>query len=255
MTSEFNYPILLFIVALFVLSFAAWFGRAVLRRRRPADDGASEDFGVILGATLGLAGLIIGFTFSMAVGRYDQRKNLEEAEANAIGTEYVRADLIPAADGAKVRALLSAYTDQRIQFYTTRDKLELQQVNDRTLRLQDELWNAVKAPALAQPNPVSALVVAGMNDVLNSQGYTQAAWWNRIPPSAWMLMFAIAISSNLLIGVGLRSSARRPYLLLVLPLVLSLAFLLIADIDTPRAGFIHVVPQNLLALKESMRPR
>jgi hypothetical protein len=72
-----------------------------LQRRRPIDD-ALENFRVVQGAVLTLLALIIGFTFSMAIGRYDQRKNLEEAEANAIGTEYVRADLLPAADAAKV---------------------------------------------------------------------------------------------------------------------------------------------------------
>ena len=65
-----------------------------------------EDFGLILAAALTLLRLIIGFSFSMATSRYDQRKNLEEAEANAIGTEYARAGLLPAADAAKVRALL-----------------------------------------------------------------------------------------------------------------------------------------------------
>ena len=59
------------------------------------------DFGVVLSATLTLLGLLIGFSFSMAVSRYDQRKNLEEAEANAIGTEYVRADLLPTGDATK----------------------------------------------------------------------------------------------------------------------------------------------------------
>jgi hypothetical protein len=68
------------------------------------EEDIREDFGVIQTATLTLLGLIIGFTFSMAVGRYEQRKNYEEAEANAIGTEYVRADLLPGADAARVRA-------------------------------------------------------------------------------------------------------------------------------------------------------
>ncbi|MEJ8822213.1 hypothetical protein WKW80_09190 [Variovorax humicola] len=254
MTTEFDYPVLLFLLAVLVQWSSARIGFSVLRRKSPPDENASQDFGVIVGATLGLAGLIIGFSFSMAAGRYEQRKNLEEAEANAIGTEYVRADLVPAADAARIRALLSAYVDQRVLFYTTRDRRELQQVNERTARLQGELWNAVKSPAPAQQNAVGALVVAGMNDVLNSQGYTQAAWWNRLPPAAWMLMFVIAISCNVLIGYGLRSTTKNRWMLLVLPLVLSLAFLLIADIDTPRAGFIHVVPQNLLSLRATMVP-
>lgn len=98
--------------------------------------------------------------------------------------------------------------------------------------------------ATAQPNPVIALAVSGMNDVLNSQGYTQAAWWNRIPHAAWVLMAVIAICCNLLVGYGARTSKAHGILLLVLPLVLSIAFLLIADIDSPRSGLIHVAPQN-----------
>jgi hypothetical protein len=91
-----------------------------------------------------------------------------------------------------------------------------------------------------------------MNDVLNSQGYTQAAWWNRIPHAAWGLMALIAIWCNLMVGYGARNSKGRNILLLILPLVLSIAFLLIADIDSPRGGLIHVAPQNLLSVSESL---
>ena len=195
-------------------------------RRRSLGEDELEDFGVVLAATLTLLGLIIGFSFSMAISRYDQRKNYEEAEANAIGTEYVRADLLPAADGARVNGLLRKYIDQRVLFYRTRDQQELRQINIYTAQLQAELWSAVRAPAAAQPTPVVALVVAGMNDVLNSQGYTQAAWWNRIPIAAWGLMAAIAICSNLLIGYGTRRAKGQGILLLVLPLVVSISFFL-----------------------------
>jgi hypothetical protein len=99
---------------------------------------------------------------------------------------------------------------------------------------------------------VIALAVAGMNDVLNSQGYPQAAWWNRIPRSAWTLMMAIAVCCNLLVGYGAHGAGAKSGLLVVLPLVVALAFLLISDIDSPRRGFIHVVPQNLESLSQSL---
>jgi hypothetical protein len=99
---------------------------------------------------------------------------------------------------------------------------------------------------------VTALAVAGMNDVLNSQGYTQAAWWNRIPPTAWSLLVAIAICCNVLVGYGLRGAKASVSLLLVLPLVVSISFFLISDIDSPRRGLIHVAPQNLLSLAQSL---
>jgi hypothetical protein len=246
------YPRVLFLFSLVLLWLSARVG-ASLRRRRPLKDDEREDFGVVQAATLTLLGLIIGFSFSMAISRYDQRKNYEEEEANAIGTEYARADLLPAPEGVRVRALLTNYLDQRILFYVTRDESRLQQINASTARLQADLWSAAKAPAVAQPSPVVALAVAGMNDVLNSQGYTQAAWWNRIPGAAWALMILIAVCGNVLVGYGVRAAKLSEGLLLfVLPLVISIAFLLIADIDTPRRGFVHVVPKNLISLAQSL---
>jgi hypothetical protein len=187
----------------------------------------------------------------MAISRYDQRKNYEEAEANAIGTEYVRADLLPVGDAARVRDLLKRYLDERLLFYTTRDRSLLAKINTDTAELQNELWAAVRPAAEAQPTQVVALVVSGMNDVLNSQGYTQAAWWNRIPVAAWGMMAAIAFSCNLLIGYGAHGRDWRT--LLIVPIVVSIAFFLIADIDSPRGGAIRVAPHNLISLSQSMQ--
>jgi hypothetical protein len=93
-----------------------------------------------------------------------------------------------------------------------------------------------------------------MNDVLNSQGYTQATWSNRIPPAAWSLMALVAICCNLLVGYGARITRVGGLLLMVLPLVVSIAFFLIVDIDSPRGGLIHVHPQNLLGLSATAPP-
>ena len=246
-----NYPRLFFLISFFVLWLSAQIG-ASLRKRRALREDEREDFGVVQTATLTLLGLIIGFSFSMAVTRYDLRKTYEEAEANAIGTEYVRAGLLPEADAAAVRVQLTKYLALRISFYRTRDEQELRQINTDTAQLQTKMWSAVQAVAAARPTPVTALAVAGMNDVLNSQGYTQAAWWNRIPPAAWSLLVAIAICCNVLVGYGLRGAKASVSLLLVLPLVVSISFFLISDIDSPRRGLIHVAPPNLLSLAQSL---
>jgi hypothetical protein len=246
-------PIILGIVTLVVLWATSHAGGRIAAARKPIGDDDRADFGVIQAAALTLLGLIIGFSFSMAISRYDQRKNLEEAEANAIGTEYLRAELLPAADSARVRELLAQYTAYRIQFYVAADAAELEVVNRKTASLQSELWASVRGPAVAQPTPITAAVVVGMNDVLNSQGYTQAAWWNRIPRAAWMLMAAIAICCNFLVGYGVRNAVRERNLLLVMPLVVAISFLLIADIDAPRGGLIHVRPLNLDSLADSLR--
>jgi hypothetical protein len=225
----------------------------LFRKKRTLETDAYQDFDLVVAATLTLLGLIIGFSFSMAITRYDQRKNCEEAEANAIGTEYVRADLLPATNAARVRGLLKEYLHQRILFYRTRDVHELQQINAYTAQLQSDMWSNVRSAGGTQPIPTFALAISGMNDVLNSQGDTQAAWWNRIPTAAWSLMAAVAVCCNLLVGYASRRTKQQAVRILVLPLVLSIAFCTIADIDSPRQGVILVSPQNLENLAQSLQ--
>ena len=246
-----NYPRLCFVISAVLLWVAAQCG-AALGRRKPLKEGEREDFTVVQSATLTLLGLIIGFSFSMAITRYDLRKNYEEAEANAIGTEYFRVGLLPATDSAAVRADLRQYTNLRIEFYRTRAEEQLERIGRDTTELQKRMWHAVESAAMAQPSVLNSLAVAGMNDVLNSQGYTQAAWWNRIPPEAWVFLLLIAISCNVLVGYGAHNAGIKAGLLFVLPLVVATSFLLIADIDSPRRGFIAVSPQNLASLAESL---
>jgi hypothetical protein len=246
-----RFPRLVLVFTFLLLWLAAWVGLKLNKRWHGLAEDLRVDYSVVLGATLTLLGLIIGFSFSMAIGRYDQRKNYEEEEANAIGTEYLRTDLLPS-NGDRTRELLRQYTDLRIRFYTTRDTDELKQIDADTTRMQNEMWVAVSRPALTQPLPVViTLAVGGMNDVINSQGYTLAAWRNRIPGPAWSLLFATAIFCNALLGFGVRMPNVK--LLMVLPLVVSVAFFLIADIDSPRLGTIRVHPQNLETLREGLK--
>jgi hypothetical protein len=213
-----------------------------------------EDFGIVVTATLTLLSLILGFTFSMAVGRYDQRKLYEEEEANAIGTEYVRADLLPSSDAENVRRLLREYLDLRILYYQTRDRTALRQIDTSTGQLQKQLWAAVRTASAPQPTPVVALAVSGMNDVLNSQSYTQAAWLNRIPPAAWALVAIISLAANGMVGALWRRGRPMGLLSGILPVIVSLSLVLIADIDSPRGGLIPVRPVGLISLAASLRP-
>lgn len=246
-----DYPVLILPLALLVFWLSALAGAALSKTRHNAEmEIDHDDFTLILGGTLTLLGLIIGFTFSMAMTRYDQRKNYEEEEANAIATEYVRLDLLPDSDAAKVRLLVRSYLDQRVLYYRTRNDQQLKQINDRTAQLQTEMWSAVSTLSRAHLSPVTALAVSGMNDVLNSQGYTQAAWWNRVPIAAWALLVLLSVFSNLALGYGARR--RTTFRFLILPIALSVSLFLIADIDSPRGGIIRVHPQNLEHLAESL---
>jgi hypothetical protein len=242
-----DFPILLFVLSIVLLSASAW-GGLRLRGQTEMEGESREDFGVVLAAALTLLGLIIGFSFSMATSRYDQRKNYEEAEANAIGTELVRLDLLSPAEAPNAKRALTGYLNERVLWYEERDLHRLRQIDAKIAQLQVEMWSAVRVPAASQPNPLLALVLSGMNDVLNSQGYTQAAWWNRIPAAAWFLMMAIAVLCNAMMGYGAGIRRSRYFVIMILPVIVSISFYLIADIDSPRGGLVQVVPQNLLSL-------
>jgi hypothetical protein len=219
MSSILDSPLIVFIVSLIAQWLAAYAGDFLRGQSRPVRKDEREDLDIVEAAILTLLALIIGFSFSMAVTRYDQRKNYEEAEANAIGTEYVRADFLPTADAASARELLRRYLDQRIASYLSREEREIGQTDTESAKLEAALWSAILPAANTRPTPVTALAVVGMNDVLNSQSRTQAAWWNRIPVAAWSLMGLIAIASNLLLGYGERR--KGALLLLVLPVIVS----------------------------------
>ena len=251
MLSLFDHPIFVLVCSLSTFWSSAWLGFSIRKRHAELAESTYHDFDFVLGGALTLLGLIIGFSFSMALSRYDLRKNYEEAEANAISTEYLRVNLLPPADSAKLRALLKSYLEQRVFYYEAHNENDLPQINRRTAQLQTELWAATSTSIMALPAPITTFVLGGMNDVLNSQGYTQAAWWNRIPHAAWILMITISIFCNLFVGYA--AHGRSHYLFLVLPVALSISLFLIADIDSPRAGIIRVHAQNLERLAASLQ--
>jgi hypothetical protein len=248
-----DYPILVLLVSLVLLWGSVRIGGAIRKTSKSFEENGRADFDEVLGALLTMLALIIGFAFSMAVARYDQRKAFEEEEANTIGTEYLRVNLLPPADSARTHALLAKYLDQRILFYTAQDQSQLQKVDVTTAQLETDLWASVQTAAEAQPTPMVALAVSGMNSALDAMGHTQAAWLYRLPAETWILMTVIAISSCLMIGFGSRRPGAKGLLFLIIPFVVAISFFLIADIDSPRGGMIQVLPDNLTSLSQSLR--
>ena len=243
-------PLLLLVVSFVALLLAAMLGVVAQKAWNPVKGGDHNELAIVQSAALTLLGLIVGFSFAMAIGRYDQRKNLEEAEANAIGTAYLRADLMPESAAVATRSTLKRYLDQRILFYETSDEGELKRIAAETSRLGADLWASARSFAAAQPTPVAALLAFGVNDVLNSADSTTAAWLDRIPIAAWWLLVLIAVGANVTLGFGAKRF--NSLLLLVVPLSAAVSFFLIADIDSPRGGVVQVAPLNLTRLAASL---
>lgn len=235
-------------VSIVALWLSAWVGANAMRSRA-SEDAASVYYDIILGATLTLLSLIIGFTFSMAIGHYDQRKGYESAEANAVRTAYLRADLLPPAAASSLRASIGQYLEQRILFYEATEESELVPITARTDELQADLWSTIRASGTSVP-----LAVVAVNDMLNARSSAEASWANRISLEAWTLMAAIAICGNALVGYGARKFSPKTIPILILPpvFVISISLYLIDDIDSPRSGLIAVGPENLLVLTAAL---
>ncbi len=242
-----NNPFSVFAICFVSFLVAEHLGAHLRKTRAKPGETERKDIEIILGAVLTLFALVVGFSFSMATGRYDDRKHQEAEEAVAIEAEYSLVGLLPASDAVKVRALLKQYLDQRTLFYTVTGAHELAQTNGTTDQLGHDLWSTIEQRVEVQPTPVGALIARGMNEVLDSRTRTQAAWWNRIPIAAWGLMLVIGICCNVLFGYNAHVETRN-HLLLALPVIFSVAFFLLADLDSPRGGLIRVSPRNLLAL-------
>ncbi len=248
-----DHPLLFFAVTLALFLGSTRMGVLVRLHGHKLTPAERAEFDLVRNAMFTLLGLLIGFAIAMAVSRYDLRKSLEESEANAIGTEFLRLDLMPADVAAKARALLRTYADERIAFYALMNSDELANNAAATADTANALWTAIAPATRAAPTAVTALVAAGMNDVLNSYGYTVAAWRNRLPPEVWMLLILVAASCNVLIGFGAERLSWTTHA--ILPLTASLAILLIADVEGPHNGFVRVHPVNLIDAAASIRER
>lgn len=246
-------PLPFFILCLAIMLISARGGLYWRKRRGPMSDDERDELNLILTSALTLLALIIGFSFSMAVGRYDLRKNDEATEANAIGTEYLRSGLLGTPDASRVRQLLQQYIDERIASYEGTSVSDIRGLTASTRALQNEMWVIVEREARKRPNSVNALVATGMNDVIDSEGLSTAAWANRIPVEAWLLMLAIAVCCCALIGYDTKLATLMVGGHLILPVLIAISFYLIADLDSAQHGLIRVTPENLIATSQSMK--
>ena len=147
-----NYPLLVLVLTFLGMWLSALAGARLSERQKRLSEEFRPDFGTILAASLTMLGLIIGFTFSMATGRYDLRKTYEEAEANAIGTEHVRAGPAGSRAGFAGAGIAEALYGPAHPVVQTQKWNNLAPVNQRTSQVQNELWAATAQSAMAQPS-------------------------------------------------------------------------------------------------------
>ncbi|MGB8804431.1 MAG: hypothetical protein WCC93_05865, partial [Chthoniobacterales bacterium] len=184
-----NQWLVLIIIGLVLVALAEVGFRAGLRLFVKKDEPRKGQIGAIQGAVLGMLALLLGFTFSMAVARYENRRDLVLREANAIGTTYLRASFLPETNAKAMEDLLRHYVDARLSFYTAgSDAAKITLAQGETARLQRELWLHTVDAAKEAPSPITATFINALNETIDLDATRLNALRSRVPGAVWLLL-------------------------------------------------------------------
>ena len=252
------YSSVVFALALFIgmLAFAE-VGRRIARRRAAHDpDGAWHGTGVVDAAIFGLFGLVIAFTFSGAASRFDTRRNLIVDEVNAIGTAYLRLDILPVEAQPGLRDSFRRYLDSRIQVYRKYpDGAAVAAELENVKRVEGEIWTRALA-AERDSAPAARLLLPALNSMFDISTKRTMAM-NMHPPTAiYAMLFGLALIASMIAGYGMaRAESRAWFHVIGFAAVIAIVAYVVLDIEHPRVGFIRIDPLDraLVDLRGSMR--
>ncbi len=205
---------------------------------------------------LGVLALLLGFTFSLSLQRYDTRSEAVVNEANAIGTTILRADLLPGSARLETANLLREYVNLRVRA----GAISLDEIDERNAvlaesgRVTDALWTVAGRSAAENPNPVTVgLFIQALNELIDAYGSRDAALDRHVPEPVLFLMFGAFILTVFLVGYSAGVAGQRAsfasYVLMTL--IVCLVFIII-DLDRPRRGIIEVSQQSILDLQATV---
>jgi hypothetical protein len=242
------------ILAAVLLAFSEFGWRVGLAHSR-AKPEKNKDGGSVPAAVLTLLGLLLGFTFAMAVSRHDTRRELVVQEANSIGTTACRARLLPEPEAANVGRLLREYVALRIEAHReTQFSQRFAALRKTSADLHERLWDEAVAAAAKQPTPITASFIASLNETIDFEATRIAAKRNQVPGAVWLLLLCVAGCGVWLTGWQAGMDRGHPVLARFLfPLLIAVVIALIADIDTPRGGLITLDDRPLLELSDTLK--
>jgi hypothetical protein len=234
-------------------------GRRLAFRRIAKDpEGARAGTAAAEGAVFALFGLLVAFTFSGAAARFDARRQLIVQEANAIGTAYLRLDLLPADAQPALRELFREYLDSRLESYRKLPDLQaaLAEVG-HSVELQGKIWTQAVAACRAQGNPAAtSLVLASLNGLIDIVTTRTAAARMHPPEVIFWLLFVLGLGCSLMAGHGMAASKTRSWVHMVgFAAITAMTVYVILDMEFPRIGLIRVdaMDQVLVDLRQSMK--
>lgn len=233
-------------------------GRRIGTRRLARDpEGLAKGIGAAEAAVFGLLGLIIAFSFSGAASRFEDRRHLITQEANAIGTAWLRIDLLQADAQPPIRTLFRRYTELRATAVDATDTADIKKSRAEAASLQNEIWTKVLAAGRSSDAPGHAmmLLVPALNDMIDITTTRATATENHPPIVAFLLIVGLSLIGSLLVGYSMSANRGRSWLHSVaFAMVMSLVAYVIADLEFPRLGLIRIdaADQVLVELRQSM---
>ena len=238
----------------FILMLIATEGGFRLGQKSEAStaDKTKSQVSTVETAILAVLGLLLGFTMSMAVSRFEARKQLVLDEANAIGTSFLRTQLLPAPDGPEIANLLHQYTDVRLQYGTAgNDFTRLASLREQAANLQNQFWTRAVTYAQKDPNPVSAgLLLQSLNQAIDLESARQTAFQNHLPVSVIYANGIVGLLAAILVGYSFGlNGGRQLFSTCMLALAITLVLAVIIDLDRPRSGFIRISQQPMIELQ------
>jgi hypothetical protein len=220
-----------------------------VRRQARGEAAAGEGTSAVEASLFALLGLLIAFMVSGGEARLNVRRELIVKEATAIGTAYIRLDLLPEAARPQLREQFREYVDARIAFY--RQLLNFSQArieHSRAERLQDQIWkDAVAAAAQVPDVRATMLVVPALNEMFDVMMARDAALRTHIPWAIFILLILLAFACSFLAGLGMSKSARPSTLhVIAFAAMLSVTAYVLLNLELPRAGLIRLAPIDAL---------
>jgi hypothetical protein len=232
-------------------------GRRLGQRREAKDEaGARAGLGAVEGAVFALMGLLVAFTFSGAATRFDSRRHLVLEEANAIGTAWLRLDLLPAAAQPELRDLFRRYLDSRLAVYQKVPDLHAVRAElVRANALQGEIWARATAACRDAAGPLTVQLIPALNQMFDIASTRTGVAFIHPPAIIFVMLGVLALMSSLLAGYAMAGGKARSWIHVIgFALILATTVYVILDLEFPRVGFIRIdaIDQVLVDLRQTM---
>ena len=249
----------LFLILIALLMLSSLSGSLAGRRKRElVSEDVKSQVSTLQGSLLGLMALLLGFTFSMTVSRYDLRKQLILEEANAIGTTYLRARLLPDPYASQATDLLREYVGIRVALSESgadeTSRSTLQAATEKAEKLHDQLWSVAQGVDSQEPRSVATgLFIQSLNEVIDLHSKRLIALDNHVPEPVILMLWGVGLLSMGLTSYSCSLAGWRHYVATsMMALLIASVIGLIMDLDRPQRGFIRVSQKSMLMLQESM---